>query len=276
MASTGENVLIGILIVLVLAGAAVALYFGFRGKASCGTSSAAGRMASRGLTGKKVVNPQVKKSAMSQRAQPDRGQLAQTVKESRFSSLPATVITKEQDLAMARPGVVNADKFASVNMQPMNQTGSQSCGVDMVSYRSQGGLGSAYNVPSYPDETDSSNLYAKGCNQVKCDNLNIDSLMPSSWKTGKPCDNIQSTDQINWAQYAPQKSAYEKQLTAAGSVRLAQNTRLPLARQTGIPNLLRNGSPVPVSGESFVFNDSQYRQSLYYGATGQYPTSSSC
>lgn len=105
--------------------------------------------------------------------------------------------------------------------------------------------------------------------------LNVDHLMPASWRGPQQC-GVESEDTAEWAKYAPSKEAFDRYITAAGSARLSVNTRSPSARQIGIPNLLRGSPPMPLGTSESQFLDSDMRQSLIYSATGQFPTSTNC
>lgn len=105
--------------------------------------------------------------------------------------------------------------------------------------------------------------------------LNVDRLMPASWRKGESCGDL-SEDEAEWARYAPSAGAFDRYITAAGSARLSLNTRSPLARITGTPNLLRQAPPVPVGAFQSEFLDSDFRQSLMFNATGNYPISIDC
>lgn len=105
--------------------------------------------------------------------------------------------------------------------------------------------------------------------------LNVDRLMPASWRKGDSCGDL-SEDEAEWARYAPSAGAFDRYITAAGSARLSLNTRSPLARITGTPNLLRQAPKVPVGAFQSEFLDSDFRQSLMFNATGNYPISTDC
>ncbi len=105
--------------------------------------------------------------------------------------------------------------------------------------------------------------------------MNVDKLMPASWRKGPGCGQL-SEDEAQWARYAPSPGAFDRYITAAGSARLSLNTRSPLARITGTPNLLRQAPKVPIGAFQSEFLDSDWRQSLIFNATGNYPESISC
>lgn len=105
--------------------------------------------------------------------------------------------------------------------------------------------------------------------------MNVDKLMPASWRKGPGCGEL-SEDEAQWARYAPSQGAFDRYITAAGSARLSLNTRSPLARITGTPNLLRQAPKVPIGAFESDFLDSDWRQSLIFNATGNYPESISC
>lgn len=162
-----------------------------------------------------------------------------------------------------------------------SQTASQYCapGVEPASYYPYASQASAASYDAaYPNEEDMSSKYPRGCANAGADQgyqLNIDSLMPASWKGARNCgDN--TADNTQWARYAPSKQSFDRYIQAAGSSRLSMNTRSPLGRQTGIPLLLRQGPPVPISAQEFPFLDSGFRQDLVYRQLGRYPNSTSC
>ena len=105
--------------------------------------------------------------------------------------------------------------------------------------------------------------------------MNVDKLMPASWRKGPSCGQL-SEDEAEWARYAPSPGAFDRYITAAGSARLGLNTRSPLARITGTPNLLRQAPKVPIGAFQSEFLDSDWRQSLIFNATGNYPESINC
>jgi len=125
----------------------------------------------------------------------------------------------------------------------------------------------------YPMSEDPLSRYATSIGEQTGYKLSVDSLMPGSWKA--PASSTFATaDQQQWAKYAPTKAAFDKYITAGGSVRAPLNTRSPLARQVGIPYLIRQGPPIPLSSKDVIFNDSGFRQDLVYNSTGYYPLSS--
>lgn len=111
-------------------------------------------------------------------------------------------------------------------------------------------------------------------------NLNVNHLMPASWRGEQNC-GVESEDSTQWAAYAPSKAAFDSYITTAGSARLGVNTRTAQSRQTGLPNILgdavRGGSgAVPIGADAVLFNDSDFRQSLVYNSTGMYPELTWC
>ncbi len=121
-------------------------------------------------------------------------------------------------------------------------------------------------------------------------NLNVESLMPASWRSGSAnastsspssCGS-ESDDSAQWAAYAPSKAAFDSYITTAGSARLGVNTRTAKARNTGLPNLLRDAvaggssGPVPIGADAVLFNDSDFRQTLVYNSTGKFPDLTWC
>ena len=112
-------------------------------------------------------------------------------------------------------------------------------------------------------------------------NLNVNHLMPASWRGPSEC-GVEDTDSTQWAAYAPSKAAFDSYITTAGSSRLAVNTRTAQARQTGLPNLLKDmvqgsgGPPVPIGANAVTFNDSDFRQTLVYNSVGSFPEMTWC
>jgi hypothetical protein len=112
--------------------------------------------------------------------------------------------------------------------------------------------------------------------------LNVNKLMPASWRSAEPCSALTDTDTSQWSSYAPSKQGFDNYITTAGSARLAVNTRTAMSRQTGLPNMLKDriqgggGPPVPLGANAMTFNDSDLRQSLLYDATGIYPELTWC
>jgi len=142
-----------------------------------------------------------------------------------------------------------------------------------------GGTGAASFDASYPNEEDMSSLAPRGCptSQQAGYALNVNSLMPAGWRNDTGCGADTSTmDGSQWAKYAPTKDAFNRYITAQGSARLTLNTRNPLGRQVGIPDLLRQGAPMPLPAEQIVFNDSSYRLDAIFRQLGRYPTSTVC
>jgi hypothetical protein len=142
----------------------------------------------------------------------------------------------------------------------------------------------------YPNQEDMAALtqrssFSSAGNGGSACGMNIDNLMPASWRKGAPgsmggagggsCANLQSEQQM-WSKYSPSRGAYSNYITAAGSARLTLNTRSALNRTIGLPNLLRQGPAVPISSQAVLFNDSGYRQDSYYNAVGAYPQLTSC
>ncbi len=131
---------------------------------------------------------------------------------------------------------------------------------------------------SYPNEEDMSSKYPRGCAMGISSqgyDLNIDALMPASWKQTPNCGDA-AYDNTQWSKYAPSRQAFDRYITAAGSARLSLNTRWGLNRNIGIPLLLRQGPPVPLSTNQVPFNDSSYRNDLIYQTVGRYPQNITC
>lgn len=103
--------------------------------------------------------------------------------------------------------------------------------------------------------------------------LNLDSLMPSSWRVTS-CPET-SDQEGEWSKYAPSKAAFSRYQAAAGSARLSVNTRVKNPTG-GVPLLLRASPPVPMAAKEIPFNDSSFRNDLIYNATGFYPQSTAC
>lgn len=141
------------------------------------------------------------------------------------------------------------------------------------------GFAAAAYDARYPNEESLSSRYPRGCGatgSMQGYTMNVDSLMPASWKSSCSGASQSMGADSQWAKYAPSKKAFDRYITAAGSVRLALNTRSPLGRQVGTSLLLRQGAPVPLGSSEMPFHDSSFRQDLMYQETGRYPSSSSC
>lgn len=115
----------------------------------------------------------------------------------------------------------------------------------------------------------------QGCGDKWGYQLNVDHLMPASWRGPSNCAGL-AVDDTQWSKYAPSKESFDRYITAAGSARLAVNTRSPLARQVGIPLLLRPGPPIPISTKEHEFNDSSFRQDTVFNSVGYYPGNDDC
>lgn len=121
---------------------------------------------------------------------------------------------------------------------------------------------------------------AKSCDS-SCDSswgfqLDVDRLMPASWQGVQSCPPDVAEDYSRWGKFAPNKQNFNQQLLAGGAVRLQANTRSPLSRQVGIPNLIRPGLPLPIAGPDIIWNDSSFRDDLIYNNTGAYPEQTAC
>lgn len=140
--------------------------------------------------------------------------------------------------------------------------------------------GAAYDS-SYPNSADQSSLYPQGCTSDAAKGayeLNLDPLMPASWRAsaaGCP-QSREDADSSQWTKYAPTPEAFQRYITAAGSARLAMNTRSPLGRQVGVGLNWRPPLPVPVGTDVIPWQDSGFRQDLVFQETGQYPVSTAC
>jgi len=142
-----------------------------------------------------------------------------------------------------------------------------------------GSQGAAAFDSAYPNEEDMSSMSPRGCasSQQAGYALNVNSLMPASWRSGSNCSGDSAAiDGSQWTKYAPTKEAFDRYITAQGSARLSLNTRNPLARQVGIPDLLRQQPPMPLAAEEIVFSDSSYRLDSIFRQMGRYPTSTTC
>ena len=146
---------------------------------------------------------------------------------------------------------------------------------------------------SYPSMMDKSSLVVGGNQQVNqaggscggASNMNIDNLMPGSWRNpmsnsmagsgGGSCMSENAAQSL-WSKYSPSARSFSNAITAAGSARLSLNTRSALTRNIGLPNLLRQGPAVPVSSQAVMFNDSSFRADSVFNAVGAYPTLSEC
>lgn len=137
--------------------------------------------------------------------------------------------------------------------------------------------GATYDA-GYATAEDHAGQFAEGCGAAGASSgyeLNIDSLMPASWKGTKNCGDA-SASNAQWAKYAPTKEAFDKYISVMGSARLSMNTRSPLARQVGMPLLIRQSPPVPVSARDYAWGDSSFRQDLVFRQTGRFPVSVGC
>lgn len=138
------------------------------------------------------------------------------------------------------------------------------------------GQGGLYDN-AYPNEQDRSSLQMRGGNAASLGSMNINQLLPASWRpNAQPTNAAEMGSDALWTKYAPTRQAFDQYVTAAGSARLRLNTRSPLGRQTGIVDLTRAPPQVPLTADNFVFNDSSMRLDLVQRATGRYPTSTNC
>lgn len=145
-------------------------------------------------------------------------------------------------------------------------------------YPYSGGQGAAAFDSAYPNEADMSSQQPRGCpsSQQAGYALNVNTLMPASWRGNSQCGDSAAVDGSQWTKYAPTKEAFDRYITAQGSARLSLNTRNPLARQVGLPDLLRQQPPMPLAAEEIVFNDSSFRQDTIFRQLGRYPSSTTC
>jgi hypothetical protein len=107
-------------------------------------------------------------------------------------------------------------------------------------------------------------------------NMMIDKLMPTSWRNGanQTCGDMKQ-DESEWAKYSPTKAKFDNYITASGSARMALQTR-DRVPGGGIRNLLRSQPPVPLSAQSYAFNDSEARMNVIFASTGIYPATTAC
>ena len=133
------------------------------------------------------------------------------------------------------------------------------------------------NVQNFPEMEENSQQYPRGCQSTEIGGyeLNVDSLMPSGWKS-KSLATSEASDNGNWTKFAPSKQSFNRYITAAGSARLAMNTRNALSRNVGIPLLIRSGVRTPISTEQVLFGDSSFRQDEVFNATGVHPKNTHC
>ena len=135
--------------------------------------------------------------------------------------------------------------------------------------------GAAAYDSAYPNEEDMSSQYPRGCPSAVGYELNVNSLMPASWRAGSVTDSA-VVDGSQWSKYAPTRESFDRYITAQGSARLSLATRSPLGRIVGIPDLLRQAPPMPLSASEISFIDSENRLDAIYSAVGRYPTSTEC
>jgi len=145
-------------------------------------------------------------------------------------------------------------------------------------YPYQGSQGAAAFDSAYPNEEDMSSLAPRGCpsSQQAGYALNVNSLMPASWRSNTGCTATQSMDGSTWAKYSPTKEAFDRYITAQGSARLSLTTRSSQGRITGIPDLLRASPPMPLSSDEIPFFDAENRQNAVFQALGRFPMSTAC
>jgi len=144
-------------------------------------------------------------------------------------------------------------------------------------YPYSGGNAAASYDSAYPNTEDMSSLYPRGCasSQQAGYQLNVNSLMPASWRDNSKCSEA-AVDGSQWTKYAPTKESFDRFITSQGSARLSLTTRSPLGRIVGIPDLLRQAPPMPLAAEQIIFGDSSFRQDLVWKQTGRYPESTTC
>lgn len=200
-----------------------------------------------------------------------------------------------QAMQAAKNLIVNGNAYAQQNMaghaqyQPFERQDAplKSCpsGQDPAAYFPYPQTSGASYDMNYPNAEDVASKYPRGPinnptmgtsmdNSNQPYNLNIDSLMPASWRQGTSCAS--GTDNTEWSRYSPTKSAFNNYITASGSARLSMSTRSPLSRQVGISDLLRQGPPLPLSGTIMPFSDSSFRQDLIFNQLGRYPSADNC
>lgn len=146
-------------------------------------------------------------------------------------------------------------------------------------YPYSGSQGAAAFDSAYPNEEDMSSYAPRGCpsSQQSGYALNVNSLMPAAWRGSAGCgSDSAAVDGSQWTKYAPTKEAFDRYITAQGSARLSLNTRSPLGRIVGVPDLLRQQPPMPLAADEIVFLDSENRQDLVFRQMGRYPSSTAC
>jgi hypothetical protein len=115
----------------------------------------------------------------------------------------------------------------------------------------------------------------------ECNQLNLQSLMPSNWQPPKP-QNLQpqtwesagqsvlapngeeGCDESNWARYSVTPEAYAKYVAAQGAYRVNIIGRSSIQRRVGMSNMLRSEvmPALTLSPDAVVFNDSPDRAAL--------------
>jgi hypothetical protein len=210
-------------------------------------------------------------------------------------------VTLEERIEESTATVAAGSNWADME-KPFADSRGGGDGMGMMSYESYGSGGvnaskhAAYGS-NFPTEEDSAARFPRnpgtdsGPDSV-CSpsgdskhgyNLDVNHLMPASWRGGKKC-GAESEDETQWAAYAPSKAAFDSYITTAGSARLAVNTRTPQARQIGLPNLVKDavqgcgagGAPVPIGTDAVLFNDSDLRQNAIYNSVGKFPEMAWC
>ena len=103
-------------------------------------------------------------------------------------------------------------------------------GPETAAYYPYGHAAAAFDM-HYPNAENEASKYPRGCASQGAHHgyeLSIDSLMPASWKQqGSKCATQGTGAVSQWSKYAPSKAAFDRYITAAGSVRLGLNTRSP-------------------------------------------------
>jgi hypothetical protein len=101
--------------------------------------------------------------------------------------------------------------------------------------------------------------------------LKRNTLMPSSWNKPEEQHKKQmaynswdaNRNDTDWYKYTPTEDGVMRYISSQGSSRLQQNTRNPLNRILGTPNMLRSPPPAPLKTNTTVlFGDSSARLDL--------------
>lgn len=130
----------------------------------------------------------------------------------------------------------------------------------------------AYNR-NFPNEQDPSSLYTgvSACTAaIPVDNdpyaMNVQSLLPASWKTDECGGGAQHSQ---WTKYGPRKDDYMRAQIVGRTALLPLSTRVKNPTG-GIPNLLRSSTSLPLSGSHVLFNGSSHLEEQNKNLTGSY------